>query len=321
MIDAGDVDANVIEVIGRGQSDYRNNPIVRNLKITGGNVGLRIRAAPYSMYQNLILYQTGSHGVQIDEYTTDDGLEKRTFGVNFRYCVAWGCGGNGFRLETDAVPNSTSFYGCHAMFNGRYGNATLPGVHMRGFATRWHGGTIQGNGGFGVDARSGATQSIYGAYFEGNGAKLDYPYAIFMSSTASGFTVEACYFQGAFFRNPPNGRAQSYGCIAVSGAPNVSIKNSTYRNYEDAFVLVRDARDVDVHRATHVPLDDTTFLRMDGAERVRSSGVVQETDLRGVPGAYRGDLGVHDGSGDALWGLAIWNGREWISVMDSRVIG
>ncbi|WP_101298241.1 right-handed parallel beta-helix repeat-containing protein, partial [Halegenticoccus soli] len=320
VIDADDADANVIEVIGRGQSDYRNNPIVQNLKITGGNVGLRIRAAPYSMYQNLILYQTGSHGVQIDDFTSEDGLDKNTFGVNFRYCVAWGCDGNGFRLETAAAPNSTTFYGCHAMFNGRYGNSTYPGVQMRGFATRWHGGTIQGNGGFGVDARGGSAQSIYGAYFEGNGARRQYPSDVYLSGTAVGHAIEACYFQGAFFRDPPNGRSQEYRAIVVSGAPNVSIKNSTYRNYEDAFVLVRDARDVDVHEASHVGLDDTAFLSTSGALRLRSDGVVLETDLRDVSGVYRGDLGIHDGSGDALWGLAIWNGRNWISVMDPTVI-
>ncbi|SEP30349.1 Right handed beta helix region [Halogranum amylolyticum] len=320
VIDAGDTDANVIEVIGRGQADYRNNPIVRNLKITGGNVGLRIRAAPYSMYENLILYETGSHGIQVDEYTDENGDYRGTFGVTFQYCVAWSCEGNGFRLETAARPHSTTFYGCHSMFNGRYGSQTLPGVHMRGYATRWHGGTVQGNGGFGVDARSGATQSVYGAYFEGNGAKRDYPYAIYMTSTAAGFTVESSYFQGGFFRDAPNGRSQSYRAIAIDGTPNVSIKNTTYRNYEDAFLLVRGARDVDIHRTTHVPLDETPFLRQNDAVRIRSDGIVQQADLRDESGGYQGDLGVHDGSGSAQWGLAIWNGSNWVSVMDSQPI-
>jgi hypothetical protein len=321
VIDAGDTDENVIEVIGRGQNDYRNNPIVRNLKITGGNIGLRIRAAPYSMYQNLIFYQTSSHGVQIDGYTDADDTFKGTFGVNFEYCVAWSCGGNGFRLETDARPNSTTFYGCHSLYNGRYGDATLPGVQMRGFSTRWHGGTVQGNGGFGIDVRSGSAQSIYGTYFEGNGAKRDFGYDVYAGGTASGLAIEASYFQGKYLRGAPSGRSEAFGAIAVVGAPNVSIENATYRNYEDAFVLIRNARDVDVHRTSHLPLDDTPFLRQDDdALRVRNNGVVQETDLREVQGFYRGDLGVHDGSGDGLWGLAIWNGSEWVSVMNAEEI-
>ncbi|SEP22592.1 hypothetical protein SAMN04487948_12327 [Halogranum amylolyticum] len=313
VIDAGDVDENVVEVLGRGMNDYRNNPIVQNLKIVGGNVGLRIRAAPYSSYKDIVVYGTNSHGVSVEGYTDDTGF-KGTFGATFRNVMVWGCGGTGFRLNTDARSHSMSFFGCHSEFNDAYG------VQLRGYSCRWIGGTVQNNGNHGVDARSGCSQLLSGVYFEGNGTAMEYPIEVYVSASAPGFTCDTCYFQGNFARNFANGLDRSTIGVAVNGAPQASVSNCTYRNYESCFLLVRDARDVDVHRPSNCALDDTTFLEFDDCERLRSDGYVQEDDLRAVEGAHRGDMGIHDGSGDALWGPAVWNGREWISVVQPDVI-
>jgi hypothetical protein len=314
VIDAGDADANVVEVLGRGMNDYRNNPLVQNLKIVGGNIGLRIRAAPYSSYKDLVVYKTKSHGISVEEYTDERGDFKGTFGATFRNVMAWSCGGSGFRLDTAAHPHSTSFFGCHSEFNSGYG------VQLRGYSCRWVGGTIQNNGSHGVDARSGCGQFLSGVYFEGNGTDMDFPVEVYVSESAPGFTCDSCYFQGHFARNFGNGRDDGAIGIAVIGGPHASISNCTYRNYDECFLLVRDARDVDIHAPSHCPLDGTTFLERDGAERLRSDGVVQEEDLRFVEGVYRGDMGIHNGEGEFLWGPAIWNGREWLSVMRPEII-
>ena len=314
VIDAGDVDANVVEVLGRGMNDYRNNPLVQNLKLVGGKIGLRIRAAPYSSYKDLVIYGTKSHGVSIEEYTDERGDFKGTFGVTFRNVMAWACGGTGFRLDTDAHPHSTSFFGCHSEFNDGYG------VQLRGYSCRWVGGTIQNNGSHGVDSRSGCGQFISGVYFEGNGTKMSSPVEIYVSESAPGFTCDTSYFQGHYARNFDNGLDDGVFGIAINGAPHASISNCTYRNYDECFLLVRDARDVDVHAPSHCPLDGTTFLETDDVERLRSDGLVQEADLRFVAGAYRGDMGIHNGEGGFLWGPAIWNGRDWISVMRPEII-
>lgn len=135
VIDAGNTTANVIEVLGRGHNDYRNNPAVQNLKICGGNIGLRVRAAPYASFRDIVVWMTDSHGISVEGYTDERGDFKGTFGVNFRNVMAWNCGGHGFRLGTDAHPHSTSFFGCHSEFNAGYG-VQLPGVLLP--VDRWY---------------------------------------------------------------------------------------------------------------------------------------------------------------------------------------
>ena len=311
---------NVIEVLGRGQNDYRNKAIVQKLKIRGGNIGLRIRAAPYSTYKDLVFFQTNSHGVSVEPYTDASGAFKGSFGINFRSCVAWSCRGVGFRLSTEARPHSTTFYGCHALWNGYDDGNNHPGVFLRGYSSRWNGGTVQNNGSYGIDARSGGSQTIYGTYFEGNGTSSEYPHAIYINKSP-GLSVDNCYFNGHFARDGRNGLDDAYRAIAVINTTGVDVRNATYRNYTDAFLYGRGAHDLDIHRPSHDAYDDTPLVS-DASQftRLRSDGVVQETDLRETDGRYRGDMGIHNGDGEGLWGPAVWNGREWISVMEPMVL-
>lgn len=314
VVDAGSADANVIEVLGRGRNDYRNNPTVRNLEITGGQVGLRVRAAPHASFADIVCFETGSHGVEVDGYTDPEtGNYWWTPGPTFRRVVTWGCGGNGFRLNTGANPRWSSLLDCHALFNRR------PGVHLRGDSVRLCGGVVRNNETYGVDARNGSGQLISGVYFEGNGTHESHPVDLYVDDTAPGLTVDACYFSGRFRRDFQNGLDDAATAIAVDGGSNTDVRNCTYRRYTDAFVTIRDAADVDVHRPSHAGLDGTRFLRAQNYERLRSNGVVQESDLRNVSGRYRGDLGIHDGSGGP-WGPAVWNGTDWTSVMDGQVL-
>ena len=309
VIDAGNVDENVVEVLGRGHNDYRNSPAVQNLKLVGGNVGLRIRAAPYSSYKDLVIWNTDSHGVSVEEYSDETG-HKGSFGITFRNVVSWNCGGHGFSLSTDARPHSTSFFGCHSEFNDGYG------VMFRGFSSRFYGGTIQNNGLYGVDARSGSGQLLSGVYFEGNGTREESPIDVYAAAGANGFTVDTCYFQGNFARSFENGRDRAHIAVALDGTLQPSVKNCTYRNYDSTFLLAKGTVDLDLHRPSHCALDETAFVEFRSADRTRSNGTVQETDLQSVDGAYTGDAGIHDGHGDRPWGLCLWDGSRWISVMD-----
>lgn len=322
VIDASHTDNNVIEVLGRAQNDFRNLPLVQHLKIIGGNVGLRIRAAPYSTYKDLVFWKTGSHGIEVEGYTDERGDIKGAYGITFRRCVAWSCRGAGFKVNTSARPHSTTFYGCQALFNGLYGPQTgQPGVQLRGYASRWNGGSLQNNGGFGIDARGGGSQTVHGTYFEGNGTVQSSPHDVYVGDTAPGFSLDSCYFQGHFARNFPNGLDDSFRAIAIVGAPSATVRDCTYRNYTETFVYVRRARDVDIYEPSHVALDETEFLDNGGSnERLRSQGIIMETDLRasGESGSFVGDYGLHDGSGQAPWGLALWNGENWISVMNGE---
>jgi hypothetical protein len=298
---------NVLEVVGNGHADYRNNALVRNLKVVGGDVGMRVRAAPYASFENLVFWMTGSHGVVVDRSTASG-----TFGVTFQNCVAWNCGGDGFRLHTGADPHSTTFYGCHSLLNAD------AGVRLRGYATRWHGGTIQNNGGVGVDARSGCSQLVDATYFEGNDTASDAPMEVYVDDSAPGFTLHGSYFQGGYFRDFTNGRDTGRWGVVVGGASHADVRNCSFRNYTDCFLYVRDATDADVHLGSHCPLDETTPFEHRGCTRLRSDGTLLPTDLSGgaQPGRFVGDTGTHDGSGTGSWGPATWNGTAWVSAVD-----
>ncbi len=321
VIDATGVDANVIEVLGSGQRDYRNRALIQDLKIIGGNIGLRVQGVPYSTYRGLIFFENRSHGVQVEGYTSPDGEFRGTFGVNFIDCMAWACRGVGFRLDPGARPHSTTFFGCHALYCGLYDGNNLPGVLLRGFSSSFHGGTVQYNGSSGIDARSGAVQGIYNTYLEGNGMSSQYPQEVFVGETSPDLALLDCYFRGNYPQNAPNGRTKGFRGIAIANAPNVSVANSTYQNYEDAFVYVTNARDVDLYRSSHLGLDGTQFVNTTSdVLRLRNHGDIAPTDLRGIEGLYDGDKGIHDGSGGYPLALAVWNGSNWISQIDGGVI-
>ena len=313
-------DTNVVEVVGKASDDYRNKALVQHLKIRGGDVGIRIRGATYSTYKDIVVYNTTGDGILVDEFTDASGQTKGAFGITFRSCMAWRCGGSGFRLHPRASPHGTTFYGCDALFNG-FENGD-PGVALRGYSSRWVNGVVQNNAGFGIDARSGASQAVKDAYFEGNGMAAEYPHGVFVDESSPGFVLKGCYFQGGFFRDAPNGLDQGYRGVAVAGAEGVELSGCTYKNYTDAFLHLRNTTDADVHVASHTDLDDTPLQNSWNNTRLRSSGLVLKTDLRGgtPPGQYEGDYGIHDGSGQSPWGLAIWDGEDWISVMNGKVI-
>ncbi len=320
-IDATGVNASVIEVLGTGQRDFENRALVSDLKLIGGNVGMRIRGVPYSTYRGLILFKNQSHGIEVDGYTSPEGRPRLSPGLNFIDCMAWSCRGVGFKLNQSAKPANTNFFGCHALFCGLYDGNNLPGVELRGNSSSFHGGTIQNNGAAGIKATYGRGQGLYNIYFEGNGMSSEYPQEIFLPGGSGCFTVRDCYFQGIYARTAPNGRSKGYHGIFVDSAHKVSINNSTYRNYEDALIFVSNVADIDLHRSSHLALDNTPFIKTgSNALRLRDNGDIVPTDLRGVSGLYVGDKGIHNGEGNYPTGLAVWNGNNWISQIDGGAI-
>lgn len=315
VIDASHTNEIVLDVVGKGVADYRNNPLVQQLKIVGGGVGMRVRAAPYAAFQDLVFWQTGSHGIQMIGHQ-ENGINHGSFGTTFSNCMVWNCGGDGFRLSTRAQPHSTTFYGCHSLLNGG------AGVRLRGSAVRWSGGTIQNNAGVAVDARSGNSQRVEGTYFEGNNTADERPIEVYVDDSTTGFALDGAYFQGGFFRDFANDRDVGRRAVVVAGASHADVRNCTFRNYDESFLYAIGASDVDVHLGSHCGLDDTTLVEHSGCTRIRSDGTALPADLSGGahPGQFVGDAALHDGSGDAPWGLANWNGNEWVSVVDGSVI-
>lgn len=312
VIDAGDSDQTVIRIEGPGHHDYRVNPLVQNLRIVGGRKGIVVTGAPYASFKDVLVWKASQHAFSIESREDDDGNDLGTFGVTFRNCIAWNNGGVGFRLDSDAVTHATTFFGCDSLFNGG------DGFQLRGYSSRIYGGVVQNNGGEGIDVRSGCGQMIHGVYFEGNGTKQSTPIDLYAGPSATGLTVESCYFQGNFARDFDNGRDHGELAIAVDSACCSSIQNCTYRNYDGAFLRLIDTVDTEVARSSHYGLDDTTFVDASDVTRLRSDGTIQETNLLEVTGGYSGDVGIHDGEGDNPWGFALWNGESWVSVMDGQ---
>lgn len=308
----------MIKVIGMGQNEYWNNPIVESLKITGGQVGIYIRAAPFAEFEDIILYDTGSHGVMIDEYTDREGVFKGSFGITFFNCQAWNCDGDGFRSSKAAHPHETSYIACNAVANKG------AGYRVRGTASRILGGDAQLNYGFGIDARSGRSISLDGVYVEGNGRGRSYPIDIYAKGTPA-LGIENCYCHGI---NPRSSPGHDYEFvqrgIQLQDVAFAAIENCAAYRYGDGLIALYGCTDVDINRHTHYkhnsPLlantqDDANLvneeLAKDGNTRTRSAGIILPRDLREIEGKFSGDFGLHVGKngGPAFW----WNGRWYVA--------
>ncbi len=301
VIDAGSTDETVLEIVGAGNGDYQNNPIVKDLKIVGGGLGLRLRAAPFASFQNLVFYQTGSHAVLIDSHP-DSG----TFGTNWYNLQAWNCGGDGIRMVRSAEPHGTTLWGCR--FTANRG----AGVRFRGTTCKMIGGTSQLNYDYGVESRGGYANQISGAYIEGNARGNDFPVELYARHT-DGLTIESCYFHGINPRGANHNHDRVQRAVNVHDCEKLSVRDCVARRYGDGFLATFGCTDVDVHVSSHHLEEADLFARdptANGNARARSDGVILPTDLSAIDGAYEYDHGYHIGS-DGTEGYAIWRNDSW----------
>jgi len=307
VIDAGNADADVVEVRGVGSDDYLNQPIVRSLRIRGGNVGLRVRGAPFATYRNLVFNETGSHGMLIDTYENPDGLPLGTFGTNVFGCQAWDCGGDGFTSVAGAASHATYYLGCRA--TGNRGN----GFHLQGSSSKVVGGVSQLNHGYGISARQGNSITIGSTYVEGNGRSLSYPIGILAAGTTT-TTVENCYLNGINPRSTPGHDYDSVQrAVNFYRVDTGAVENCTGRDYGDGIVAAVQSNDVDVSYPSHAAVETDVLAtenpRDYGTTRPRSDGVILPTDLGDVEGAFEGDVGYHVGTDEE--GPAYWRDGAW----------
>lgn len=308
VIDATHTNQNVIEVLGRGMNDYRNNPLVQNLKIVGGNIGLRIRAAPYSSYQNLVFFKNGSHGVNIEGYTDpDSGRDKGTWGALFDNCQAWSGNGDGFRTEHDALPHGTTFSNCKSTWNSGVG------FRLRGYTNKVIGGTAQLNDSYGIKAKSGMSCLIQGAYIEGNSRTGSYPVEIY-AKNADGLSINNCYFNGINPGPTEHDYEHVLRGVNVHDTRKLSVRDCVARNYDNGFIALFGCIDPDVHASSHYVFDVAnglfgTEITDHGNVRPRSDGHLVPDDLSNVEGQFEGDRGYHVGRDTE--GPAVWRDGEW----------
>lgn len=307
VIDAGGSDANVIEVIGRGPDDYRNNPIVRDLKITGGDIGLRIRASPFASYRNLILHETGSHGVKIDEFEDLSGVRKGSFGMTFFNCQAWACGGDGFQSVKRANPHGTHYVSCRATA------CKGVGFRLRGSLARILGGDTQLNHDWGIEARTGKAITVTNTYVEGNSRSNEFPVELYARGTP-GLTIQNCYFHGI---NPRSTPGHDYDHVQrgvnLYDVQTASVHHCAGLRYGEGMIALLKCEDIDVKPTSHW-LYNSDLLATDppqdyGTVRPRANGMIIPTDLRDVQGTFEGDVGYHVGPQHE--GPAYWRNGQW----------
>lgn len=304
VVDAGGTDENVIEVYGAGYDDYRNNPLVANLRIVGGRVGLRVAGAPFSSYRNLVFHRTGDHGVVVDEYESD-GNAYGTWGATLYNCQAWNCGGDGFRLNSAASPHGTTLYACKATNNDGVG------FRLRGTGTKLLGGDAQLNRDWGIEARTWKAILVAGAYVEGNARDRDHPVEAYARG-CQGLTVRDCYFHGINPRGADHGHDRVQRAVNVHETERLAVRDNVFRRYGEGALALYDCTDADVYEGSNLALETATWAQPPtayGNTRTRSHGVVYPQDLSSVDGAFEGDRGYH--VGEDREGPAVWRDGRW----------
>ncbi|WP_254822720.1 right-handed parallel beta-helix repeat-containing protein [Haloglomus halophilum] len=305
VVDASHASEDIFHVEGVAQYDYRNHPILQNLKLVGGNVGLRIKGAPHNLFQNLVVFETGSHGITLEEGTGPDGDSLGSFGNTFLNCQVWNAGGDGFREFTAANPHATNYAYCKAMA------CQGVGFRLRGFMTKVQGGDAELNHSYGFDIRSGQGIHLSNVYIEGNARDEDYPLEVY-GKNAHGLVIEGCYLHGINPRTTTHSYDWVQRGINVHDSRHVVVQNCTMRRYGDGGIALFGCADADVHIPSQ-NCSEADLLAKDpianGCTRVRSDGVILPQDLAPVEGSFEGDQGYHvDGSDISP---AVWYGGEW----------
>ncbi|WP_331235594.1 M99 family carboxypeptidase catalytic domain-containing protein [Natronorarus salvus] len=310
VIDAGNANADVIHCIGVGSSDFRNSPYLKNLRVRGGQVGIKIYGAPNSYFENVKAFLNESHGWHVYNHGDHGG----SHGCVFHKCEAWSCGGNGFRMDRESFPHGSMFIRCNATWNGY--NGTREGVTLAGYSTVWHGGTVQQNSGDGFRVTRDGGIVIRDAYIESNGIEYSgHPTQIRMVGTLGGL-VESCYFNGSMMGGnrhmDPAGHDNVYRGVTLHDARTTTVRDCAHRNHSEGFIAVQgDSTDCDIHEGSHHNVGagasgPDPFLVHDHGIRTRSNGVIRPTDLSAIQGTYDGDMGI-----DQSNGIAVWMGDEW----------
>lgn len=250
-----DVEGDVLSIMGAGSSDYSRPVLIQGVRFEGGakagdaGAGLAIANAPHSMLQD-VLFQTEHHGLEV--CAGGSGC----YGLVAINCQAWNCGGDGFRMNSDAKPHNTHFFGCKAIANQDAGFRFGGGVNASII-----GGDIELNHGWGVEARSRGL-SIKDCYIEGNGRAVDYPVEVY-GRNADGLAIRDCYFHGINPRSVSHDHKRVQRAVNLHNSTSVSISDCIYQRYGDRFYAGFKGSEAALHPESNLALDDTPLTASD----------------------------------------------------------
>lgn len=260
----------------------------------GANSAFRIQNARFCTLVGCVAENAAEHGYLV--FNRDHSPNSN----RFFSCDAHLNEGNGFFIDDQA--HSTTFVGCRAVDNGGRGLWT-----QNNYASSWIGGGLERNGDQGLYVEGSEVFTVTNAYIEGNAETASDQVLIASAQTA---TLAETYING-YDVPETNG-------VRFAASNNCSLRNIEYRNLNG--LVVNDAsRNTELYRTSHFSLDGSPFLVADTGEKTRSNGVLEPTDLSRVTGQYEGERAINDGT-TGPYGLAIWNGSAWVSMLNGTVI-
>jgi hypothetical protein len=260
----------------------------------GAETAFRVQNARFCNFIGCLAENASEYGYLVYNDETSPNSNR------FFYSDAHSNGGHGFFIDDQA--HSTAFVGCRALDNGGRGLWS-----QNNYASSWVGGGLERNGDQGAYIEGSEVFTIQDAYIEGNSENASDQVLISQAQTT---TLAESYING-YDAPDTNG-------IRFHSSNSCSIRNVEYREL-NGLVVNDGSVNTDLHRDSHYSLDDSPLLVADSGEKTRNSGVIEPTDLSNLAGRYEGERGINDGT-DGPYGLAVWNGSAWISMVNGSEI-
>jgi hypothetical protein len=260
----------------------------------GADTAFRIQNARYCNFIGCLAENASEYGYLVYNHDYSPNSNR------FFYSDAHTNEGDGFFIDDQA--HSTTFVGCRAIENDGRGLWS-----QNNYASSWIGGGLERNGDQGVYIEGSEVFTIQNAYIEGNSDNASDQVLISEAQTA---TLAESYING--YDGPDtNG-------VRFLSSNNCSIRNIEYREL-NGLVVNDESVNTELHRDSHYSLDDSPLVVDDTGLKTRNNGVIEPTDLTEIAGRYEGERGINDGTGGP-YGLAIWNGTAWISMINGSKI-
>ncbi|MFC4553335.1 MULTISPECIES: right-handed parallel beta-helix repeat-containing protein [Halorussus] len=289
------------------------SPKLSNVRLIGGEHAIVIEGHVGMTVEGVTIWDCAGDGIRIK----DNSYSSTCYDNYFRNICIAGPGSDGVYVANGSAPHSLVFDNVNVYRAGNYGYQ----FRQAGAGTTVQNSTIQHCENWGMLVERSACFTARDCYFErngekyatGSGAKIDI--CFHNNGENDNFLVEGCYF---------NGMGEGVNAIHLNSGECGELRNCHFNGYDGGYI-VQDAghRDLNVARSTICTDGSETNFYGDGdplGTRTREDGIVTRQDLSNTEGCHEGDKGIHDGSGSAPEGFALWLDGRWVSQVNGEVI-
>lgn len=292
-------------------------PKISNVRLIGGKNGIVIEGHTNMTVQDIGIWNCSESGIVVrtnKHFTT-------TYDNYFRNIDISGVGRDGVAIPKGVKPHSIVFDNVNTYRVGNHGYQ----LRSAGSSTVIRSSTIQGSEDWGILVDNSTTFSLRDCYLENNGKKYSRGSAsridlIFhFDGSNDNFLVDGCYF---------NGLDNGHTAIHVNTGEKGEVRNCQFDRYPNGTIIDDSGHtDLNVDRSTITTDGHETSFYPNGAPqgiRTRDGNYISTQHLGEVPGAYDGDMGIHDGTNGLTsenpQGLALWTNGQWISQITGEPI-